>query len=244
MLAFLSRMIPTFETILMVTPISLPVILAAGYISGILKMKKGIRTNYTRKLFHFTIFSTAGLVGLFFGFSGTIVFGSWAGLFILFILYLGQGNIFYEGMAREQDEPHRSFYIIVPFISTAVAGVLDNFLFGQVALVGYLVAGWGDAAGEPVGVRFGRHRYRVPSRKKVMCYRSLEGSSAIFSVSTFASYMVLSFALGYSPYVSIAGALAAGLTTAIVEAFSPHGIDNFTTQFASCLAAFSVVVFI
>ena len=237
-------MIPTPETILFVSPISLPVILIIGHISGFLKIKKGIKTNYTRKLFHFTIFSTAGLIGLFFGFSGTIVFGSWAGLFILIILYLGDGNIFYEGMARERDEPHRSFYIIVPFLATAVAGLLDNFLFGQVALVGYLVAGWGDAAGEPVGVRLGKHRYRVPSRKEVICYRSFEGSAAVFLVSIFASYLVLSLALEYSPLVSIIGALATGLATAVVEAFSPHGIDNFTTQFASCLATFSVVVFI
>jgi phytol kinase len=244
MLEFISRMIPSLETILLVTPISLPVIIAIAYISGFLKMKKGIKTNYTRKLFHFTIFSTAGLVGLFFGFSGTIVFGSWAGIFILLILYLGDGNIFYEGMAREQDEPHRSFYILVPFLSTAIAGLLDNFLFGQVALVGYLVAGWGDAAGEPIGVRFGKHKYRVPSRKNVVCYRSIEGSAAVFSVSTFASYIVLSLALEYSPFISIIGAFAAGLATALVEAFSPHGVDNFTTQFTSCLAAFSVLIFV
>lgn len=244
MLEFISRMIPSIETILLITPISLPVILVIAYISGFLKMKKSVKTNYTRKLFHFTIFSTAGLVGLFFGFSGTIVFGSWAGVFILLILYLGDGNIFYEGMAREQDKPHRSFYIIVPFLSTAIAGLLDNFLFGQIALIGYLVAGWGDAAGEPIGVRFGKHKYRVPSRKKVVCYRSIEGSLAVFTVSTFASYIVLSIALEYSLFVSIMGAFAAGLATTLVEAFSPHGVDNFTTQFASCLAAFSVVVLV
>ncbi|UCF08121.1 MAG: hypothetical protein JSW28_00030, partial [Thermoplasmata archaeon] len=244
MLDFITRMIPSLETVLVVTPISIPVILTMAYISGYLKMDRVIKTNYTRKLFHFTIFSTAGCLGLLFGFTGTIVFGSCAGFFILLILYLGDGNILYEGMAREQDAPHRSFYIIVPFLATAVAGVTDNLLFGHVALVGYLVAGWGDAAGEPIGVRFGRHKYRVPSRKKVICYRSIEGSLAVFSVSTLASYIVLFQALGYSPLVSIVGAIAAGLATAFVEAFSPHGVDNFTTQFASCFAAYSVVLFL
>jgi phytol kinase len=237
-------MIPSLETIFIVTPISLPVILIIGYISGYLKTVKKIKTNYTRKLFHFTIFSTAGAIGLFFGFSGTMVFGLWAGLFILFILYLGDGNIFYEGMAREQDEPHRSFYIIVPFLSTAIAGVLDNILFGQIALIGYLVAGWGDAVGEPIGVRFGKHRYRVPSRKKVVCYRSVEGSLAVFTVSTLASLLVLSQALNYGWELSIMGALAAGLATALVEAFSPHGVDNFTTQFFSCSTAFIIIYFL
>jgi phytol kinase len=141
-------------------------------------------------------------------------------------------------MAREQDSPHRSFYIIVPFLSTAIAGVTDNILFGQVALVGYLVAGWGDAVGEPIGVRFGKHKYRVPSYKGIVCYRSIEGSLAIYLVSTLAAFVVLFCAIKNSIAVSITGAIVAGLVTALVEAYSPHGMDNFTTQFGSCLCTF------
>jgi hypothetical protein len=39
-------------------------------------------------------------------------------------------------------------------------------------------------------------------------------------------------------------ALAAGLATALVEAFSPHGVDNFTTQFFSCSTAFIIIYFL
>jgi phytol kinase len=244
MIDIITEMIPSFETILVASPISIVVILSIAYLSGYLKLKKRLKTNYTRKIFHFTIFSTAGLMGLFVGFHGVIVFGSWAGIFILIIIHLGDGNIFYEGMAREQDSPHRSFYIIVPFLSTAIAGMLDNILFGQVALIGYLVAGWGDAVGEPVGVRFGKHKYKVPSRKDVLCYRSVEGSLAVFVTSTFASFLVLSIALEHPIMVSFFSAIVVGFTTAIVEAFSPHGIDNFTTQFFSCLVGFLMVTYI
>jgi phytol kinase len=170
-----------------------------------------------------------------------IVFGGWAGIILLMQIYLGDGHVLYEGIAREQDSPHRSFYIIVPFISTALAGVLDNLLFGQIALIGYLVAGWGDAVGEPVGVRFGRHKYRVPSRRRVVCYRSIEGSSAVFLTSIFASFLVLSYALQFPLITSLLVAIVAGLVTAFVEAVSPHGIDNFTTQFFSCLTAFFIL---
>jgi len=244
MIDIITEMIPSFETILVASPISIMVILSIAYLSGYLKLKKRLKTNYTRKIFHFTIFSTAGLMGLFVGFHGVIVFGSWVGIFILIIIHLGDGNIFYEGMAREQDSPHRSFYIIVPFLSTAIAGMLDNILFGPVALIGYLVAGWGDAVGEPVGVRFGKHKYKVPSRKDVLCYRSVEGSLAVFVTSTFASFLVLSIALEHPIMVSFFSAIVVGFTTAIVEAFSPHGIDNFTTQFFSCLVGFLMVTYI
>lgn len=241
MFDIITEMVPSFETIIIASPISIVVILSIAYLSGYLKLKKRIKTNYTRKIFHFTIFSIAGLMGLFFDFTGVIVFGSWAGIFILIIIYLGDENIFYEGIAREQDSPHRSFYIIVPFLSTAIAGMLDNILFGQVALIGYLVAGWGDAVGEPVGVRFGKHRYRVPSRRKVVCYRSIEGSLAVFLTSTFASFLVLFNVLNEALPISVVTASIAGFTTAIVEAFSPHGVDNFTTQFFSCLVGFLIV---
>ena len=236
------EMIPSPWTILMVSPISVVIVLTTLYLSGHLKLNKALKTNYTRKIFHFTIFSTAGVIGLFFGFHGVIVFGCWAGIFILIVMRLGDGNVLYEGIAREQDSPHRSFYIIVPFISTALAGMLDNILFGQIAFIGYLVAGWGDAVGEPIGVRFGRHKYRVFSWRKVVCYRSFEGSFAVLVTSTFASFLVLFYALSYSAIMSIIVAFVAGSITALVEALSPHGIDNFTTQFFSCLAVFLMVM--
>lgn len=241
MLNMITDMIPSFETVLVISPISISVVLVALYISGYLKLKKTLKTNYTRKIFHFTIFSTAGLLGLIFGFHGVIVFGGWAGIFILIIIRLGDGNILYEGIAREQDSPHRSFYITVPFLSTAIAGMLDNLAFGQIALIGYLVAGWGDAVGEPIGVRFGKHRYRVPSRRDVTCYRSIEGSLAVFLTSMFASFLVLFYVINQSLVGSLITALIVGLITAIVEAISPHGVDNFTTQFFSCLIAFLIV---
>lgn len=244
MLDIIADMIPSYKTILLTSPVSILVILFIAYVSGYLKLKKRLKTNYSRKIFHFTIFSTAGLIGLFFGFHGVIVFGSWAGIFILIIIWKGDGNIMYEGIAREQDSPHRSFYILVPFLSTAIAGMLDNILFGQIALIGYMVAGWGDAVGEPIGVRFGKHKYKVPSRRTVVCYRSIEGSLAVFVTSTFASFLVLLLALNHSIIVSFLSAIVVGFATAIVEAFSPHGVDNFTTQFFSCFVGFLMVLYI
>jgi phytol kinase len=241
MFDFITKMIPSFDTVIVVSPICVIVILVMAYVAGYLKLRRKIKTNYTRKIFHFTIFSTAVLIGLFQGFQGAIVFGGWAGIFILIIIYLGDGNLFYEGMAREQDSPHRSFYIIVPFISTAIAGMVDNILFGQIAVIGYLVAGWGDAAGEPIGVRFGRHKYKVPSRKKVVCYRSVEGSCAVFLTSSLASFLVLVFPLNQPLFSALLIALVVGFITAFVEGFSPHGVDNFTIQFASCLGAYLLI---
>jgi phytol kinase len=223
------------------TPLSIIVIILTAYLAGILKLKFHVKTNYTRKIFHFIIFSAAGVIGIFSGLQGVIVFGSVAGIFIMIIINFGIGNLFYEGLAREQDSPHRSFYLIVPFVATAAGGFLNNLLIGQFAIIGYLVAGWGDAAGEPVGVRFGKHKYKVPTVAKVVCYRTYEGSLAIFIVSTTAIVIVMTQVLKIPVLPAVGVGLIAGLITSIVEAISPHGIDNFTTQFFSAMSAYAII---
>jgi phytol kinase len=225
---------------LIYTPISIIIILITAYLAGILKLKGHLKTNYTRKIFHFIIFTAAGVIGIFSGLQGVIVFGSVAGVFIMLIINLGIGNIFYEGLAREQDTPHRSFYLIVPFVATAAGGLLNNLVIGQFAIVGYLVAGWGDAAGEPVGVRFGKHKYKVPTVARVVCYRTYEGSLAIFIVSTIAISIVMILTIKTAIVPAICIGIIAGLITCIVEAISPHGIDNFTTQFFSAMSAYGI----
>jgi phytol kinase len=57
---------------------------------------------------------------------------------------------------------------------TAAGGMISNILFGKLAVVGYVVTGWGDAVGEPVGTRWGNHRYRVPTLTGIKCHRSLD----------------------------------------------------------------------
>ena len=242
MLDHFLNILPNPHHWLVYTPISVIIIVLTSYLSGSLKLKHQLKTNYTRKIFHFIIFTAAGIIGYFSGLQGVIVFGSVAGVFIMIIINLGIGNLFYEGLAREQDSPHRSFYLIVPFIATAAAGLLNNLIIGQFAIIGYLVAGWGDAMGEPVGVRFGKHKYKVPTVVKVDCYRSIEGSLAIFIVSAIAISIVLIFILKSSVLVAVGIGLVSGLITCIVEGISPHGIDNFTTQFFSATSAYGILI--
>jgi phytol kinase len=232
---------PEPSVIAIVTPLTIVSIFGFLYLSGTIKLSHGIKTNYTRKLFHILVFTLAGVVGFFWGFKAVMFYGGITALIVIYVIYLGRGNLLFEGIGREQDEPHRAFYIGVPFISTAIAGLLNNFLFAELALVGYLVAGWGDAIGEPVGVRFGKHRYKVPSLRRVGCERSIEGSLAIMSMSMVGTGVAL-YVIGITAWwVLIPAALVTGLATAVIEAYSPHGIDNFTTQVVAVSVCFGVV---
>jgi phytol kinase len=200
-----------------------------GRAGGALKLRAGIDTAYTRKLFHFAIFSAATVLHAVLGFAAVNACATGVVAVILRGVWQGDGDPVFEGMARERDEPHRAFFVIVPLASTAAGGLLANLLFGPFALVGYLVTGWGDAIAEPVGRWLGRHPYRVPSLAGVPSVRTLEGSTAVALAGSLAAAAALVLGLDVDPREAARGAVIIGLATAAIEAASPHGLDNLTT---------------
>lgn len=219
---------------LRVTVLALVVGVAGALWASILR-ERGMRVAYTRKVFHFVIFTAAAVVHGFWELSGTVVFGSVIAGMVLAAVTKGEGHPFYEALAREKDRPHRTLFIVVPLVTTAVGGLLAAMLTGPFAMVGYLAAGWGDAVGEPVGARWGRHPYRVPSLAGVPATRTVEGSAAVFLVASLASAAALiAIGQGASTWwaAPTCGAVAAG-----VEAVSNHGLDNLTVQVVPSLAA-------
>jgi phytol kinase len=199
-----------------------------------------VAVPYTRKLFHIGIFSIAAGLHTMRGAPAVVVYGAVVALFVVHATWRGDGHPLYEALARPGDSPHRALFVLVPLVTTAVGGVTCSLLFPRFAAVGYLVAGWGDAAGEPAGQRWGRHRYRVPSLAGVTATRSIEGSLAVFAVGTVAAVPAL-LAASVSAGTLIAAALAAGAAGAMVEAVSHHGLDNLTVQLGAAGAAALVV---
>lgn len=228
---------------LVLTLASLLIVFGAGALAGYLKASKGLKTNYTRKIFHFIVYSVATGVTWLWGLPATAIFGTCAMFFLMFAIWRGEGSILYEGIAREQDTPQRTFYLIVPFLATAAAGVLDNVIFGAFASIGYLCVGWGDAIAEPFGVRFGKHKYRVRTLTGIKCQRSLEGSASVFVASSVAASLLLYSQLN-SLVTSIVCGTIIGAVSALVEAFSPHGGDNFTIQVAASATAFFLITYL
>jgi phytol kinase len=125
---------------------------------------------------------------------------------------------------RRSDAPHEAFYFWSSwFLSmAALAGV--QLAFGDVVVTrtAALLVGIGDGIAEPIGRRFGRHRYRVPALTRgSTVVRSLEGSASVF-VGCFAT-LIACFGWDVLP-----GAFAIALVLTLVEAVSPHGLDNLT----------------
>lgn len=234
---FFMEALPDIKTIFFLSPFFILYTILATSFSGWLRTKKGIRAPYTRKTFHLFIFTMASILQFTGGLPTVVLFGCIVSLAVLYAIYRGDKFPFYEAMARPTDSPHRTFFIVVPLITTALGGLTANFFFGEFSYIGYLVAGWGDAVGEPVGTRWGKHKYRIPSLLGVSATRSLEGSIAVMIVSILVAF------IGFTAnQVELTTALlvsaACGTFGAIVEAISNHGLDNFTIQVAAAGTAY------
>lgn len=238
--AWITALLPSAGLALALAPATLLYTSAAAALAGWMRARRNVRAPYTRKVFHFLIFTMAAAVHLVWGLPGVVVFGGVVAAAVLFATWRGDGFAFYEAMARPTDAPHRTLFVLVPLATTALGGLTSNLLFADMAFVGYLVAGWGDAVGEPVGTRWGRHRYRVPSLAGVPATRSLEGSGAVLVTSAAAALIGLLLA-GVPLQRAAAIGLACGAVGAAVEAVSSHGLDNFTVQVAGAGIAFWLV---
>lgn len=222
-------------------PISLVYIISINYFAGWLKLKKEVKTGYTRKLIHISNFTFLTALTLFEGYSATFIFGAVSILFRVSIIIAGDGNIFYEAWARERDAPYRACFLIFPSIAAMIGILFARAFFGPLSIISYLVLGFGDAVGEPVGTRFGKHRYNVPSFSGMRSTRSIEGSFAVFTVAVMMTVLplVFIFQIGYPTAVLVG--LCTGLGVALIEAVSPHGFDNLTIPIAAGYLTFLTV---
>ena len=227
---FFIQNVPSWQALAVGGPPGLLWSFAALWFAGRLK-QDGTRTGYTRKVFHFLIFGTVAALEWRLGTPAVCLFGGMCTIAVFFAVWRGPGNLLYEALARERDEPHRTFFILVPYFTTAVGGLVSNIVFGPVAVAGYLVTGLGDAIGEPAGTMFGKHQYRVWSLSSVPATRSLEGSTAVFIMSVGALLLTAAVSpqITLTPF-SLPKVLVIAAASTLIEAVSPHGWDNATMQ--------------
>ena len=217
-------------TLLIVAAGSLAYGLLLGRLVGILSPEPKSENDLSRKAFHVGIFTGAAPAQLLQGYWGVVVYGTVIAALVLLAYLRGSRSVLYRALARPEDGGAGARFVLVPLASTALGGILGLQLVGSFAVVGYLVCGWGDAAGEVVGRRWGRRRYGVPPwARSPRYFRSLEGSLAVLVAGSLGGWVGLSL-LGYSPLPSLAVGLACGALGSVSEALSSHGTDNLWVQ--------------
>ncbi|MCC7573115.1 MAG: hypothetical protein KO464_06970 [Candidatus Methanofastidiosum sp.] len=227
--SFIHKATPSIQDVILFTP---PLALYVGIlmkIVGYIHVKKKIRTPYTRKIFHFSTFISAAIIQLIGGLPFVILYGIVNSFFIFYVIYRNEKISFYQAIARSTDGAHKSKFILIPLIMTAFGGLIGNILFDTLAVIGYLIVGVGDAIGEPVGTKWGRHRYKVPSLFGVPVTRSIEGSISV-AITSIAFATIGLYALGVPFSNAVILGFVCGIVAALTEAVSNHGLDNLSVQ--------------
>ena len=140
-------LVPDLPTALWSCTLAAGVALSIGVLASYAH-RRGVAVPYTRKIFHFGVFTGAAVTYSLWGLPGTNAFGAVLACVVLVAVLRGDRDPIYRVLARETDRPHRTLFILVPLVTTALGGLGSALLTGPYATVGYLVSGWGDAVGE------------------------------------------------------------------------------------------------
>lgn len=194
----------------------------------------------SRKLFHVGIFTLAAVVHLLWGEGGILGFGVGVSAVLFPAVQWGwRGGRLSKALAGEGSGSVRR-PVLMPWAATAVGGLVNLVLVGSWAVVGYAVCGWGDAAGELVGGKWGKRAWKggihwlpVSPRKTV------EGSAAVWVVGTMGAWWALVM-LGESWSSALLPAVFAAGVGALAEGVIRGPGDNFLMQVAPSVAAWWV----
>ena len=235
---FTDRYLPSKETVILISPILIIYTMLAASIVGYMRDVRGIRTSYTRKMFHFLIFTLAGFLQLSVNIPGLALFGVIVATGVLYGCLRGPGYPFYEALARDSDGEFKKSFVIIPLVLTGLGGLASYFFFGNFVVVGIFVVGFGDAVGEVVGSYFGKHYYMGLNIGGMGSTKTFEGSAAIAFASLFAAILGLGF-LGVAPLTIVWLAPLIGVVAAVVEGLCTRAVDNFLVMvIASAMAYF------
>jgi phytol kinase len=188
--------------------------------------------NFTRKVIHVGVGNWI--------FLWPFAFDNWYAIIVppaLFVVlnYLSYRRELFKAMERKEKAGGLGtvYYAISLTIIAPIAMLLGR---NWVAAAAIMLMAWADGLADPIGRRYGTHRYRIVGSTK-----SIEGSLGFFIVGFLAVAATLTFfgafsslPLGFNiPIFSLA---IAALGT-LIEAISPAGSDNLTVPIVSFAVA-------
>ena len=214
------------------------VLFTTAYLLGLWVRRTGIRVNYTRKIMHFIVLLFPMLLASYLPYqpslytvmlSGAVFVGSLAFFSAPLRARSSIVTTAFAAFDRPEDRPFTLLWLSTQLVATYIVLLLMLIWLGQyeksvLIYITVLVAGFGDGLAEPVGVRFGRHKYTVRALFTDRRYtRSLEGSACVL-VSGFFAVLLLKSQMD-TPQLLLALAIIP-LAMTLAEAWSPHTWDG------------------
>ncbi len=222
------------------------------YCAGLLA-QKGVRVNYTRKIVHFAEFILPVVVNKYFVYEGGL--GTLAMLYavilaslLIFLKPIRKRSAFvatmFASFDRPEDRPNTLLWVAIQDFLGAIVGILLVWRLTQLGMLHVLImttafSAIGDGLAEPVGVRWGRHRYRVLALfSKQKHHRTWEGSAVVFICTALS---IVWFRYSFSPHQFLLALIAVPILVTLAEAWSPHTIDQPFIELAGALSLYAVL---
>ncbi|WP_424355520.1 hypothetical protein [Methanobacterium sp. MBAC-LM] len=217
-----TNIFPILWTILalMLPPITLAV---AGFLNN-----NGVKDGYTRKIFHFVAFGSTAIFLKYAPLNTALVLIIIGALSVGIACLAGNAFSWFNGIRRTSDYPNETLYVVLPLLSTIVWLTIGAILFDRfIMIIGTICVAIGDAIAEPIGVKFGKHKYNVFSLTGNTSQRSLEGSLSVFIMCAMIIFLFTN---------NLTLSLGVGLLSSFIEAISPRGTDNLTLPVTASIA--------
>lgn len=218
--------------------IKVAVFFLVTFLLGKYLVARGVRVNYTRKIFHFILFFFPIFLLSIIPFEPSLTTTLLSGGVLLFCLLFmwepireksGFLQTAYSAIDRPEDRPYTLVWVSTQILATYIVLLYMLYWLSQydktvLIYLSVLVAGIGDGLAEPVGVRFGKHKYAVKALFTDRTYtRSIEGSACVF-FSGILAVLMLSEQLTTAQMILAFAIIPIVMTLA--EAFSPHTWDG------------------
>ena len=209
-----------------------------AFILGTLVCKYNIKVNYTRKIHHFSLLFFPVLLASYYPYEHELLglIGAFSFIWTIVPFYLRKYIPTFEtcflSFDRPEDRPFTLLWLITQFFFGLVIGIsvaiFAEFYFGipwpKIALLVLCLAHIGDGLAEPIGVRFGKVRYKTYAlftRRRY--YRTLEGSITVL-ISTV--LVIVWFNYLFTDKQFIVALITLPITLMVTEAISPHTWDG------------------
>lgn len=186
--------------------------------------------NFTRKVIHVGVGNWI--------FLWPFAFDHWYAILVppaLFVIlnYVSYRRELFKAMERNEKAGGLGtvYYAISLMVIAPIAVVLAKT---WVAAAAIMLMAWADGLADPIGRRFGAHKYRIAGSTK-----SIEGSLGFFIVGFLAVAVTLTFFSLFSllptGFSILLFSLAIAAVGTLIEAVSPAGTDNLTVPIISFL---------
>jgi phytol kinase len=208
------------------------------YACGIVVEHYSVRVNYTRKIMHFSLFFLPQFLLSFFPYQSSIFTGITNAILTMGVLGLfieplrnkiAIFNTMFKSIDRPEDRPFTLLWLTTQFLASYLVLMpliyyLNQHQLRDLLYIPILIIGLGDGLAEPVGVRFGRHKYTTRAMFSSRRYtRSIEGSLCVFVVSLLTIYYYREL---FTATQLIVALIAIPPLMTLTEAVSPHTWDS------------------